>query len=111
MKDVSVLFVETSFDESLSPALYGSGLQGILRALVLDVRRTYDIVILTPSGDEQKFERLNHPRDQEWFKVILYKFNSESYSKRRGWRLWCLRTQGALRPARNSSRCDAAPVR
>jgi hypothetical protein len=71
MKDASVLFVETSFDESLSPALYGSGLQGVLRALVLDVRRTYDIVILTPSGDEQKFERLNHPRDQGWLTLIL----------------------------------------
>jgi hypothetical protein len=71
MKDASVLFVETSFDESLSPALYGSGLQGVLRALVLDERRTYDIVILTPSGDEQKFERLNHPRDQGWLTLIL----------------------------------------
>jgi hypothetical protein len=71
MKDASVLYVETSFDESLSPALHGSGLQGVLRALVLDERRTYDIVLLTPSDDEPKFQRLNHPRDQGWYKVVF----------------------------------------
>jgi hypothetical protein len=71
MQDASVLFVETSFDEALSPALHGTGLQGLLRSLVLDERRTYDIVILTSSDDAPKFLRLNHPRDQDWYKVVL----------------------------------------
>lgn len=71
MDGIAVLFVETSFDQALNPDLAGTGLQGVLRALVQDIRRPFDLVILCGDEDPAKFLLLNHPRHQSWYEVIL----------------------------------------
>ena len=72
MSGAAVLYVETSFDEALNPALAGSGLQGLLRSLVQDHRRWFDVVILSGSPDVEKIKRLNYPRTfSNWLTVIL----------------------------------------
>jgi hypothetical protein len=72
MAGVKVLFVESSFDESLNPNLAGTGLQGILRhALVEQESRTYAVVVLVGDKDVAKFRRLNFPHGTGWFSVIL----------------------------------------
>jgi hypothetical protein len=72
MAGVQVLFVETSFDESLNPDLANTGLQGLLRyGLVKQEGRRFDIIVLVCDADVAKFRRLNHPRGSDWYSVIF----------------------------------------
>ena len=68
---VAVLYLETSFDQALNPDLASTGLQGLLRALVTDWTRKFDVIVLCGDEDPARFRKLNNPRHQGWYEVVL----------------------------------------
>ena len=70
MRGVTFLAIETSFQESLDPSLYGTGLQGVLRHIVEDKKRTFQVVVLCGDGCVERFAKLNF-KDQNWYSFIL----------------------------------------
>ena len=70
MHGVTLLVLESSYQESLDPSLYGSGLQGVLRSIVDDKKRTYQVCVLCGDGCVERFVKLNS-QDQGWFSTIL----------------------------------------
>ena len=70
-RDVSLLVLESSFVESLDPSMYSTGLQGVLRRIVEDPKRRYQVVVLCGDGCVPRFKKLNCSRDQGWYSVVL----------------------------------------
>ena len=71
MRGVKLLVLETAFTESLDPSLYRTALQGVLRSIIEDPKRTYQVVCLCGDGCVQRFKKLNCSRDQGWYNVVL----------------------------------------
>ena len=70
VREITLLVLETSFQESLDPSLYGTGLQGVLRSIVDDKKRTYQVVVLCGDGCVERFVKLNS-QEQGWYSVVL----------------------------------------
>ena len=68
---LGLLIVDTSFDETLNPALAGTGVQSVLRTIVMDVTRRYDVVIVLDDASAARLASLNFPRDGGWWLAIL----------------------------------------
>ena len=71
MRGVKLLVLETAFSESLDPSLYRTALQGVLRCIIEDPKRTYQVVCICGDGCVPRFKKLNYSRDQGWYNVVL----------------------------------------
>ena len=71
MRGVKLLVLESAFTESLDPSLYRTALQGVLRSIIEDPNRTYQVVCICGDGCVPRFKKLNYSRDQGWYNVVL----------------------------------------
>jgi hypothetical protein len=72
-KDLTLLIIETSVSQSLDTSLYNSGLQGSLRSIIDDARRTFNIVVLVGDNDIGYFRRIGATigRFNAWYVFVL----------------------------------------
>ena len=72
-RDLSLLIIDSSVSESIDTRLYSTGYQGVLRAIVDDPKRLFNVVVLVGDGDVAHFRKLGDTvgRSNGWYCFVV----------------------------------------
>ena len=72
-RDLSLLIIDSSVSESIDTRLYLTGFQGVLRAIIDDPARLFNVIVLVGDGDVDHLRKLgnNVGRSNGWYAFVL----------------------------------------